>query len=130
MLRRDGIAVASWRVSSCVLLKVEIVKRPGMPSIDGIRLDYFEPGRSYEVGNLVGAYLLAEGFAKPSTDEPLATPAGVLVTRPARRTNRASKAVVPSNLVREASSSRLWEHLGLAADFERRRFDRRSKRHR
>jgi hypothetical protein len=36
-----------------------------MASIDGIRLAHFQPGHEYEVGNLVGALLLAEGWGEP-----------------------------------------------------------------
>jgi len=33
--------------------------------IDGVRLDLFEVGFQYEVGNLIGAVLLAENWAEP-----------------------------------------------------------------
>jgi hypothetical protein len=33
--------------------------------IDGIRLDSFQLGHEYEVGNSVGALFLAEGWAQP-----------------------------------------------------------------
>ena len=44
-------------------------------NIDGIKLDHFEPRYVYEVGVLVGCYLLAVGAAEPVDDE---TPALVL----------------------------------------------------
>ena len=40
-----------------------------MPSIDGIRLGHFLPGHEYEVGNLVGALLLAERWAEPVIED-------------------------------------------------------------
>jgi len=44
--------------------------------IDGVRLDLFEVGFQYEVGNLIGAVLLAENWAEPvpSEDPALGTP--------------------------------------------------------
>jgi hypothetical protein len=47
------------------LVRIRIVHKPALEGIDGIRLDYFEVGREYEVGNSVGALLLAEGWAEP-----------------------------------------------------------------
>jgi hypothetical protein len=38
-------------------------------SIDGIRLDRFQPGAVYEVGSTLGAYLLAVGAAEPVEDD-------------------------------------------------------------
>lgn len=52
-------------------MRIRIVQRPPETSIDGIRLDRFEPGRQYEVGNTLGALFLAEGWATPvELDEP------------------------------------------------------------
>jgi hypothetical protein len=38
---------------------------PPITSIDGIRLDGFQLGGEYEVGNNIGALFLAEGWAEP-----------------------------------------------------------------
>jgi hypothetical protein len=38
-------------------------------NIDGVRLDHFEPHYVYDVGVLVGCYLLAIGAAEPVDDE-------------------------------------------------------------
>jgi hypothetical protein len=38
-------------------------------SIDGIRLDRFRPGCVYEVGAVIGSYLLALGVARPVDDD-------------------------------------------------------------
>jgi hypothetical protein len=46
-------------------MRIEVVQRPSVSSIDGIRLDCFEPGKQYEVGNSLGALFLAEGWAVP-----------------------------------------------------------------
>jgi hypothetical protein len=46
-------------------MRIEVIQSPPVPSIDGIRLDRFEPGKQYEVGNSIGAVFLAEGWAIP-----------------------------------------------------------------
>lgn len=52
-------------------MRIKIVQQPRIPDADGIRLDTFEVGFQYEVGNNVGALLLAEGWAVPvAADEP------------------------------------------------------------
>lgn len=38
-------------------------------SIDGIRLDQFEPGYVYDVGTSIGCYLMAMQAAEPVLDE-------------------------------------------------------------
>jgi hypothetical protein len=57
------------------VLRIRIVQRPPISGIDGIRLDHFEVGAEYEVGNITGALLLAEGWAEPlPLDSPSAEP--------------------------------------------------------
>ena len=51
------------------LIRIRVIQKPPVPSIDGLRLDLFEPGVEYEVGNLLGALLLAERWAEPATFE-------------------------------------------------------------
>jgi hypothetical protein len=59
----------SWGPSSRYLLvRVRITQRL-TGNLDGIRLDHFEPQYVYEVGVLVGCYLLAIGAAEPVDDE-------------------------------------------------------------
>jgi hypothetical protein len=43
--------------------------------VDGIRLDVFVPGCSYEIGNSLGALFLAEGWAEPVDTQDAAAPA-------------------------------------------------------
>ena len=47
------------------MVRIRIVQRPPIPDVDGIRLDCFDVGAEYEVGNTTGALLLAEGWAEP-----------------------------------------------------------------
>jgi hypothetical protein len=56
-------------------MRIRIIQRPHSDSIDGIRLDRFEVGYQYEVGNSVAALMLAEGWAEPvQLDEPALIP--------------------------------------------------------
>ena len=53
-------------------MRIRIIHPPTTESIDGIRLDRFEVGESYEVGTSLGSVLLAEGWAVPvPADDPL-----------------------------------------------------------
>jgi hypothetical protein len=49
-------------------VRVRITKRL-TGQVDGVRLDHFEPRYVYEVGVLIGCYLLAIGAAEPVDDE-------------------------------------------------------------
>ena len=52
-------------------MRIRVIQTPTQACIDGIQLDRFRPGVQYEVGNLVGALFLAEGWAEPvASDEP------------------------------------------------------------
>jgi hypothetical protein len=46
-------------------MRIRIVQSPTVSDVDGVDLDYFTIGGEYEVGNSVGALLLAEGWAEP-----------------------------------------------------------------
>jgi hypothetical protein len=47
------------------LIRIEVIQRPSISSIDGVQTGSFEPGKRYEVGNSIGAVFLAEGWAIP-----------------------------------------------------------------
>jgi hypothetical protein len=49
-------------------VRIRIVQTPLIASVDGVRLDWFRAGLTYEVGSTLGAYLLAEGWAEPADD--------------------------------------------------------------
>ena len=51
------------------VIRIKICQIPKDACIDGVQLDRFVPGQQYEVGNLLGAYLLAEGWAEPATQD-------------------------------------------------------------
>ena len=46
-------------------MRIRIVRKPPVACIDGVRLDQFEVDFQYEVGNLIGAVMLAERWAEP-----------------------------------------------------------------
>ncbi|HEV3062342.1 MAG TPA: hypothetical protein VGY48_29095 [Vicinamibacterales bacterium] len=46
-------------------MRIRVIQTARPSCIDGIRLDGFEVGREYEVGNTVAALFLAEGWAEP-----------------------------------------------------------------
>jgi len=77
-------------------MRIQIIQRPTLPSIDGIRLDRFEPGRVYEVGTSLGSLLLAEGWAAPPVSADAPRPI------PLRHMNPAD---LPPNLIIERSST-------------------------
>jgi hypothetical protein len=67
---RAGLLLASTMLERTIngplaVMRIRIIKEPPIASIDGIRLDYMVVGRDYEVGNSLGALLLAEGWAEP-----------------------------------------------------------------
>lgn len=73
-------------------MRIKIVQRPRIADADGIRLDVFEVGFQYDVGNRIGALLLAEGWAVPvRADEP-----GVVIPLGRENPGRAE----PRNVVR------------------------------
>jgi hypothetical protein len=100
-------------------LRIRIIQKPERPSIDGIRLDRFQPGLLYEVGTSLGTLLLCEGWAEPIPDDdpalllPLKQPesdtlADVLKEKPG-----------PRRLLTKSPS--LAARLGIAADAKRRK---------
>ena len=55
-------------------MKIRIIRKPRGTYIDGIRLDTFEVGRTYTVGDTFGALMVAERWAEPVDDLALGTP--------------------------------------------------------
>ena len=82
-------------------MRIEVIQRPPLSSIDGIRLDAFEPGKQYEVGNNIGAVFLAEGWAIPVALGPAAATAPCGDNEP--RNPQALSGTDPHNLKRESN---------------------------
>ena len=51
-------------------MRIRLIHKLAIASIDGIQLEHFEPGKSYDVGVTVGTLLLAEGWAEPDDGRP------------------------------------------------------------
>jgi hypothetical protein len=52
-------------------MRIRVIQKPSLGCIDGLRLDYFGVGCQYELGNMLGALMLAEAWAEPvASDEP------------------------------------------------------------
>jgi hypothetical protein len=106
-------------------MRIRIIQRPRTTSIDGIRLDRFEPGYQYEVGSALGALLLAEGWAKPVAIEEPGLVIPLSETDDLSASPRQPDANAPANLIREHYPPYLDERFPLAANLERRRKPRR-----
>ena len=102
-------------------MRICIIQKPQVASIDGIRLDRFEPGHLYDVGNSLGALMLAEGWAQPVGVEEPAVEAPFIPFAP----NDYRDPDAPPNLVREHYPPCLDEPLDFTADFQRRQRERR-----
>ena len=98
------------------MLRIRILQKPPSSSIDGVRLDSFEPGFTYEVGNILGALMLAERWAEPVTDE---EPALLVPLSQAAALSDCVDGLAPSNLVREVVPP-YFDHLTASGDLERR----------
>src|SRR5438552_2870216 len=57
-------------------MRIKILQTATMSTVDGIDLTRFRPGQMYEVGNVIGALLIVEGWAEPvaSDERPLVIP--------------------------------------------------------
>jgi len=49
-------------------MRIRIIQKPAVASIDGVRLDQFRPGHVYHLGSLMASVFLAEGWAEPVDD--------------------------------------------------------------
>ena len=53
-------------------MRIKIIQKPTVTCIDGVPFERFVVGYQYEVGNLMGAVMLAEKWAEPvPSDEPV-----------------------------------------------------------
>ncbi len=46
-------------------MRIRVLQTPAVACIEGIRVDIFEPGRTYDVGTLLACVLVAEQWAEP-----------------------------------------------------------------
>src|SRR5437870_2529949 len=95
-------------------MRIRILQKPTLASIDGLRLDHFYPGFQYIVGNVVGSLLLAQGWAEPVSDDEPALLIPFSDTRPSPHAASGE----PPNLVRERYPRDL-DDVSVAADTDR-----------
>jgi hypothetical protein len=102
-------------------MRIRVVRRPSVASIDGIRLDHFEPGSEHELGSGLGSLFLSEGWGVPVAERTHALENG----RAGAPTDAAAD---PPNLQRETYPP-YADRLGpdIAAEFERQRISREKK---
>jgi hypothetical protein len=81
-------------------MRIRILQRPNLVSVDGLRLDRFEPGYLYEVGTALGCLFLCEGWAEPVAAEEPALLVPLNETQPSPATPSADHRE-PPNLLRE-----------------------------
>jgi hypothetical protein len=100
------------------LIRIKVLQTPLLDELDGIDLRHFVPGQIYEVGNRVGALMLAERWAEPVGD---LVPAQLV---PFSENDPYLPRVVdgnsPPNLTREIYPP-YADDIPMAADLERRR---------
>jgi len=104
-------------------MRIRVVQRPTLASVDGIRLDHFEPGSEHELGSSLGALFLAEGWGVPVVDDVARRHDATLATA-------IDTDADPPNLQRDTYPP-IAERLGpdIAAEFERYRLNRQGKPH-
>ena len=95
------------------VMRIKIVRTPTQTTVDGIRLDGFHPGSSYEVGTTVAALFLAEGWAVPAEEDQPALPMSMAELE--------SEMIEPPNLTRESFPPDYAGRFSVAADQPRRR---------
>jgi hypothetical protein len=102
------------------LLRIRIVRKPAIASLDGIRFSDFEVGGEYVVGTVTGEVLLAEGWGVP-IDEPAPTAPPY---EPVYVIRREIDPQSPPNLLRDKWPPPFEERFAIAAERKRRRSDR------
>jgi hypothetical protein len=50
-------------------MRIRVIRRPSVASVDGLLLDRFEPGNLYDVGTTLGNFMLAQRWAEPVLTE-------------------------------------------------------------
>lgn len=98
-LRVTPLDACGWMAN----MRVRITRNPS-DVVNGIRLDRFRKGEVYEVGPLLGSYLLASRYAEPVNDD---IPATLVPSSERVLTLREYLDATPRNLQRAAIKRRL-----------------------
>src|SRR4051794_5299007 len=75
------------------VMRIKIVRTPTQSSVDGIRVDRFHRGSSYDLGTTLASLFLAEGWAVPAEQDEAALPMAMAELE--------SKTIEPPNLIRD-----------------------------
>ena len=75
-------------------MRIKVVQIPTLREVDGVRLDVFKLDVQYELGNVLGALFLAEGWAVPIDSS---EPAMVI---PISELSADSESTDPQNVIR------------------------------
>ena len=107
-------------------MRIRIVQKPALDSIDGLQLDRYELGYTYDLGNTIGALFLAEGWGEPVSEDPSAPAEAAAKIEPAPPPYDPDN---PPNLRREVYPPYLDRlDLDIAADLDRLRRAARTER--
>jgi hypothetical protein len=92
-------------------MRIRVLQRPSAASVDRLWVDGSYLGRQHEVGNVLGALLLAEGSAQPVADEqpalhiPFSETSSLVERQTPSSTNAIEKQkqsqTIPSNLIHD-----------------------------
>src|SRR5688500_8441397 len=106
---------ASVEGARTAVIRIRIVQKPPIRTIDGVNLDRFAVGSEHELGDSLGDLFLAEGWAEPV---PLDAPAPIVPFSDSDPFHR--EISNPSHLIRE-TLPRSLDTLATAADSQVRR---------
>ena len=62
-------------------MRIKVIRKPAVASIDGVRLDQFRPGSVYHLGSLMAGVFLAEGWEEPVDEQETGSPAAPAIPR-------------------------------------------------
>ncbi len=82
-------------------MRIQVIQKPTSDEVEGVRLDVFEPGVQYEVGNRLGALMLAERWAQPAVASDEENPGPISECQPDSPAAATAAAAAPKNLIRE-----------------------------
>jgi DNA recombination-dependent growth factor C len=99
-------------------MRIKILRLPSVKELDGIDLRHFFVGQKYEVGNGLGAVMLAEGWAEPLADD---APALLIpLSETVSFVDRTNDRNAPADVIRRTDPA-YTDTLAAAADSEHRR---------
>ncbi len=103
-------------------MRIRVIHRPTIASVDGLELNRFEPGNIYEVGTALGCLMLSEGWAEPApSDTALLRPVAESPAGPDRKADDAGESPAGELAARNRQRSARPSGVDAAADHARRK---------